>query len=37
MWNMTRNTKTVKMRNAHSRILSMARKLKMMKNEKHRL
>ena len=29
--------KTWKMRNAHSRILSMARKLKMMKNEKHRL
>ena len=35
MWNMTRNTKTWKMRNAHCRTWSMAGKMKIMENEKN--
>ena len=33
-WNMTRNTKTWKMRNAHCRTWSMAGEMKIMENEK---
>ena len=34
-WNMAKNSNLWKMRNAHCRTWNMARKLKIMKNEKY--